>query len=380
MTMKNAQIVLVAAALMGGAGEVAGQTEELVRTIPMEPGGRLTLRNVEGEITVTGVDGDDLTIRATKRAGRRGGVDDDALDRVEIEIEERGNRVIVETEYPGHRRSFLESLGDLLGGGRRDRREPFVAVDYRVEIPRGAGVAIESFAGDVTVEAVDGETRVETVSGDVRLTALARLVAVESFSGDLELTDVRAGGALTARTVSGRIDIQKVRAPRLEVNAFSGAVALEGVESRRVEVETVSGPVTFDGSLASDGRYGVRSHSGRILLTVPDGSAFELEAESFSGGLRSDVPILAGPGGAVRQATILGRGYRAIRGTAGGGAGTRLELSTVSGDIVISDGETGTAAGEEIPRAPQGLPSLPGLPTPPEPPMPPTPPPPPGAA
>ena len=91
MAMKNAQIVLVAAALMGVAGAAAGQTEEFVRTLPMEPGGRFTLRNVEGEITVTGVDGDDLTIRATKRASRRGG-DDDALTRVEIE--ERGNRVI----------------------------------------------------------------------------------------------------------------------------------------------------------------------------------------------------------------------------------------------------------------------------------------------
>ena len=361
MTMKNAQIVLVAAALMGAAGEVAGQTEELVRTIPMEPGGRLTLRNVEGGITVTGVDGDDLTIRATKRAGRRGG-DDDALDRVEIEIEERGNRVIVETEYPGHRRSFLESLGDLLGGGRRDRREPFVAVDYRVAIPRGAGVAIESFAGDVTVEAVDGETRVETVSGDVRLTALARLVTVESFSGDLELTDVRAGDALTARTVSGRIDIEKVRAPRLEVKSFSGAVALRGWSLGESKVETVSGSVTLDGVLAADGRYGIRSFSGSILLTVPDDSGFELEAESFSGSLRSDIPVLAGPG-----TTVLGVGSRTIRGTAGeGGAG--LELFTVSGDIAISTGEGGTATLEVVPR------SLLRLPTPPEPPMPPTPP------
>ena len=138
MTMKNAQIVLVAATLMGVAGAAAGQTEELVRTIPMEPGGRFTLRNVEGEITVTGVDGDDLTIRATKRASRRGG-DDDALDRVEIEIEERNNQVIVETDYPGHRRSFLESLGDLLGGGRRER---LVAVDYRVAMPRAPAVAV----------------------------------------------------------------------------------------------------------------------------------------------------------------------------------------------------------------------------------------------
>ena len=210
MTTQNVRIALVAVALMGAAGTTAGQAEEIVRVIPMDSGGQLTLRNVEGEITVTGVDGRDLTIRARKRAAGRGTADDDALDRVRIEIEERGDRVIVEADYPRYRRSFLESLASLFGGGRR---EPFVAVDYVavdyvVTMPRDAGVTIESFAGDVTVEAVDGETRVETVSGDVRLTALARLVAVESFSGDLELTDVRAGGALTARTVSGRIDIR----------------------------------------------------------------------------------------------------------------------------------------------------------------------------
>ena len=252
MTTQNVRIALVAVALMGAPGAAAGQAEETVRTIPMDSGGRLTLRNVEGDISVTGVDGRDLTIRATKRAAGRGTADDDALDRVEIEIEERGDRVIVETDYPRHRRSFLESLGDLLGGGRR---EPFVAVDhvavdYLVTMPRDAGVTIESFAGAVTVEGVDGETRVEVVSGDVRLASLARLVRVEAFSGDLELTDVRSDGALAAKTVSGRIDIERVRAPRLEVKSFSGAVAIEGVESRRVEVETVSGPVTFDGSLA----------------------------------------------------------------------------------------------------------------------------------
>ena len=282
---------------------------------------------------MTGVDGDDLTIRATKRAIRRGGVDD-ALDRVEIEIEERGNQVIVETDYPRHRRSFPESLGDLLGGGRRDRREPFVAVDYRVAMPRGASVTIESVAGDVTVEAVDGETRVETVSGDVRPTSLARLVAVESFAGDLELPDVRAGDALTARTVNGRIDIEKVRAPRLDVKSFSGAVALRERSLGESKVETVSGAVTLDGVFAADGRYGIRSHSGSILLTVPDGSAFELEADSFSGIVRSAIPVVDGP---TRRATGLGVGSRAIRGTAGAG-GADLELFTVSGDIAISKG------------------------------------------
>ena len=155
MTRQNVQIVLVAVALIGAAGMAAAQTEELVRTIPMEPGGRFSLANISGEITVTGVDGDHLKIRATKRVAGRGSAAADALDRVEIDIEERGNRVVVETDYPRHRRSFLQSLASLLRGGER---VPFVAVDYLVTVPRDTGVAIESFDGDVTVEGVDGET------------------------------------------------------------------------------------------------------------------------------------------------------------------------------------------------------------------------------
>ena len=111
MTRQNVQVVLVAVVLIGAAGMATAQTEELVRTIPMEPGGRFSLGNLSGEITVTGVDGDHLTIRATKRVAGRGSATAAALDRVEIDIEERGNRVIVETDYARRRRSFLQSLG-----------------------------------------------------------------------------------------------------------------------------------------------------------------------------------------------------------------------------------------------------------------------------
>ena len=374
MTRQNLRIVLVAVVLIGVAGVAAAQTGELVRVIAMEPGGRFTLGNLSGEITVTGVDGDHLTIRATKRVAGRGSATADALDRVEIDIEERGNRVIVETDYPRRRRSFLQSLASLFSAGVR---EPFVAVDYLVTVPRDTGVAIESFDGDVTVEEVDGETHVKTVTGDGRLASLARLVGVETFSGNLEIADVRSDDVLTAETVSGRIDIERVRVPRLQVKSFGGAVALQGVESRRVEVETVSGSVTFDGALAADGRYerlqvksfggavalqGVQSHrvevetvsgsvtfdgalaadgryefqshSGGIFLTVPGGSGFELDAQSFNGDLRSDIPILVGRGDPSRHTPVFEGGRRAIRGIAAAG-GARLRLSTVSGDMAI---------------------------------------------
>ena len=327
MTGQKVQSVFFALMLIGAAGVAAGQTEELVRTIAMEPGGSLTLSNISGEIAVTGVDGNDLTIRATKRLVGRGTAE--ALDRVEIAIEERGNRVDVEARY--RRRSLLQSLGNLLGG----RGSP--AVDYVVTVPRGTGVSIESVSGDVSVEGVDGETRIEVVSGDVRLASLARLVEVEAVSGRLQITGASSEDAMTAETVSGRLDMDGVRAPRLEASSVSGAVALRGVESRRVEVETVSGSVTFAGALAADGRYEFESHSGRIHLTVPDGTGFELETESFSGGLRSAIPIVVGQGGRAGEVTVFEQGSRSIEGVAGDGGG-RLELSTFSGDMTIEVG------------------------------------------
>ena len=184
--------------------------------------------------------------------------------------------------------------------------------------------------------------RIEVVSGDVRLASLARLVEVEAVSGALQLADVSSEDALSAETVSGRLDMNRVRAPRLEVASVSGAVALHAVESRRVEVETVSGSVTFDGTFADDGRYEFESHSGDIHLSVPNGSGFEIEAESFSGELRSGVPIRIGVGDRAGdtvsgEVTVFERGSRSIRGLAGGG-GPRVELSTFSGDMSISAG------------------------------------------
>lgn len=322
MTRQASRSAFFAILLTGAAAAAAGQTDELVRTLRMEPGGRLVLDNVRGETTVTGVDGDELTIRATKRLVGRGSAE--ALDRVEIRIEERGGRVVVKPRY--RRRSFLQSV---FGGRTR------VAVDFTVTVPRHAGVTIDSVAGDVTVEGVNGETRVEVVSGDVRLASLSRLVHVETVSGDLHLSDVSSDEALSAEMVSGRLRAEAVRAPRIEVESVSGAVALHAVESRRVEVETISGSVTFDGAFADDGRYEFESHSGDVHLSVPEGSGFEIEAESFSGELRSGFPIRIGAGERAGETTVVfGQGRRSLRGVAAGG-GARVMLSTFSGDMSI---------------------------------------------
>ena len=340
MTRQFLRRASIAVLALGVAGIASGQTEELVRTIPMAPGGQFTLSNISGDITVAGTDDSNLTLRVTKRFGdpasAGGAAARDALDRIEIEIRERGDRVSVETEYP--RRGFGERLAAALFRGGDAR----VAVDYDVTVRRGAGVAIELISGAVTVENVDGETRVETVSGDVRLASLARLTEIEMVSGDLRMTDVGSDDELSAEAVSGRITIDGVRAPRLDVSTVSGTLALTRVEARRVDVETVSGPVTFDGALDANGRYEFETHSGSIRVTVPAGTGFDIEAQSFSGSLAlTGASVTLGRGNQTVDLTepeihweMNGEGRRELDGTVGGGGG-RLELSTFSGDRTI---------------------------------------------
>ncbi len=356
MTRQFLQQAIVALTI-GAAATAGAQTEELVRTIPMAPGGQFTLSNISGDITVAGNDDAVLTLRATKRLVDPGAVSEsvarDALDRVEIEIRDRGGRVAVEAEYP--RRGLAGRLADLFRGGRMA-----VAVDYAVTVPPGVGVAIESISGSVTVEGVDGETSIETVSGDVRLSSLPRLAEVEMVSGDLLMSDVGNDDELSAETVSGRITVDGVRAPRVDVEAVSATIVLTRVEARRVDVATVSGPVSFDGALDAEGRYEIESHSGSIRVTVPPGTGFDLEAESFSGELSSNAAItMVRPGEGVTvsadsialdgtdpndptieaanpliQWAMSRNGTRELEGSVGGG-GARLELSTFSGDMTI---------------------------------------------
>ena len=165
MTMPSAGTVLIAVAMFGLVSTAYGHTEEILRTIPIGTTGTFTLSKLSGSISVTRTDGTDLVHRATKRLPEDQVVNDPdpALCRVEVEIQERGNRVEVETEYDG-------SVG----------RGPSISVDYEVTVPRDTQVAIESISGDVTIDGVEAESRIEVVSGTMRLTSLPQLVDAEA--------------------------------------------------------------------------------------------------------------------------------------------------------------------------------------------------------
>jgi DUF4097 and DUF4098 domain-containing protein YvlB len=123
----------------------------------------------------------------------------------------------------------------------------------------------------------------------------------------------------------------KVRS--LDAGSVSGDVRLTGSQIERVEASSVSGNIEFDAPLVKGGRYEFTSHSGNVRILLSGNTGFELDADTFSGSVRSDVPVTLRTLGRTERER---RGStRAIRGTFGD-ASAILSVRSHSGSVVIT--------------------------------------------
>jgi hypothetical protein len=295
------------------------QTERFTRTLRIGPTGELDLGNISGDIIVTRGSGDEATVEVVKHA--RGETVEEArevLQLVQVDVVEQGTRAEIKARYP--RRDNRP----------RPRRGNFnVSVSYTVTAPERARITANSISGNISVRDVKGDLALETVSGDVRIANAGRIPKAKTISGDVEIADTTIEGTMDASTVSGTLFLRKVTARRLDLHSVSGNVTLQDVECDRIDAQSVSGDVQLAGALMRGGRYDLGSHSGQVKLSLSGDVGFQLEASSFSGSVRTDLPLtLQGTGSASGR-------QRNRRGTFGDGSAV-LDLTTFSGSIVIS--------------------------------------------
>jgi DUF4097 and DUF4098 domain-containing protein YvlB len=298
------------------------QSDRQTRTLKLGANGELSLANIAGDITVTKANGNDTTLEIVKTARARTADEAKAqLGIVNVSISERNGRAEVKTEYPQNDQ----------GGWGWGRRSMNVSVAYNVSAPTGTRLTINSVSGNIRVTDVKGDLTVNTISGGVRLANAGRIASAKSVSGNVEILDTQIDGALEAQSVSGGVVLRKVTARRVNVGSVSGTVQVEDVQCDRVEAHSISGDVEFAGSLAKGGRYELTSHSGTVRVGVAGNTGFELEANSFSGSVRSDLTLTnsstGGDRGPMRR--------RSLRGVYGDGSAV-LSVTTFSGSVVVS--------------------------------------------
>jgi DUF4097 and DUF4098 domain-containing protein YvlB len=298
------------------------QTERFSRKVKIGRDGRFSLSNISGDITVTAGSGDEVSIEAVKRT--RG--DKSELANVQITVDDRTGRVDVRTEYERIRSD-------------RNRGGNSVSVDYTVTLPATASADLHSVSGSIKVTGIHGSLRGETISGNLTVTDAPQLEAAKTVSGDVLLTGVTADGDLTATSVSGNVRARGLKARGLDLGSVSGDINVSDVTCERLGVKTVSGTVEYAGGIAKGGRYEINTHSGSVRLLLANPAGFELNATSFSGSIRSELPLTIGGDAARRDDGQRGRrdtiNNHSMRATFGDGSAT-VVARTFSGDIIIS--------------------------------------------
>jgi DUF4097 and DUF4098 domain-containing protein YvlB len=287
-------------------------TEPFSRTIRLGRNGTFDLQNVAGNIVLKGDGGNEVKVEAIRRVRARVEADARAaMPEVRIEVSERAGNVEIRTEQPR-------------------RRMVATAVDYSVSLPSGANVVVHTVSGDVHVSNIAGELRAESVSGNVTASAVRRVREVRSVSGTIDVSDAESE-ELSLHTLNGDVLVRNLKGRAFELQTVSGDVRLSGVDMDRSTLESMSGDLEYAGRLTRSGRYELRSHSGNIRVSPSGDPGFDLQAQTFSGDLRSDYALK----GTDPRDTGPRRGPgRALRGTFGD-ASAALTAQSFSGDILI---------------------------------------------
>ncbi len=286
-------------------------TEKVSNRFRVGANGTLDISNVSGRIAVTAGGSDTIVVDAVKRVRSREADVKGQLDRTVVGMSEHAGRVEVRTTYTG--------------------RNLRVTVDYAVTAPAGTSVYAHSISGEIKITNIKGEVRADAVSGDVDAVAAPGATLVRSVSGDASVSGVANQNELRVSSVSGTVTVNGAKVRSLDADSISGDVQLRGAVCARVMARSISGSLSFDGALEKSGRYEFRSQSGDIHLALADATGFEVDASTFSGNVRSDLPVTVRSGEAAS-----GRSARhSLHGVFGDGS-AQLALRSFSGDITIA--------------------------------------------
>lgn len=186
----------------------AAITEQFHKSYPISADGRISLKNVNGPVTVIAWDKNEVQVDAVKTGDTKELVDD-----AKIEVNAGSSMIDIRTHYPEDRHNYHAAT-----------------VDYTLHVPRNGRLdKIELVNGRVSIEGVQGGVHASSVNGEVE----ARNVA----------------GEMNLQSVNGRIaaDVHSL-ARSVNIGTVNGQVALKlpSDASAEIDASTVHGNISND--------------------------------------------------------------------------------------------------------------------------------------
>jgi len=231
--------------------------------VPVREGGRMLLRADLGSVKV------------------RSGAANQLSGRVRVSAytadENEANRFFQQHELNVRRLegggAFFEST---LGAGRKGLSR--LKVEFEFEVPLRFNLDLETQAGDLEVERLEGQLRATTAGGNIRSGDIGGPVKVETAGGTISLGNI--GGRLEAQTAGGNIRVGDVRGNALLET--SGGEIIAGRIGGTVTAETAGGDIVVRGAA---GALRAETAGGQIWIGESTGS---ISAQTAGGTIRLD--------------------------------------------------------------------------------------------
>jgi len=207
-------------------------------------------------------------------------------------------------------------VGDLKSRGLKGN----ISISYEITVPATTRVKSDTGSGSMTIEGVAEIVKADSGSGSVTLNNISGSAFADTGSGSIRANGI--AGAFEGDTGSGSISLTQSAPGDVEVSTGSGSIELHNIEGA-LHARAGSGRISVDGR--QHGTWDIDTGSGSVRVDLPDDAAFELDAESSSGSIVIDHPVMV-------QGKIS---KRHIRGDVRGG-GDLLRIDTSSGGIHVN--------------------------------------------
>ena len=281
--------VLLAGALLSAMPQQQQPSFDTDTTVSVSASTRLKLENVGGEVTIKAWDRNQVRIQAVHSSRTAVGI---SLSESSLRLSPKGSRGIAR-----------------MGG----------VVDYVLTVPAAMSIEIGGMYADVIIEGTRGDISVQTVEGNINVKGGGEVLNLQTVNGKVTVAGAR--GRLDLRSVSEDIDVSDVVGD-VVAETVSGDVTLARIDGKRVEAQTVSGDVRFDGTLRADGTYSFLTHSGDVVLGIPEGTSALIRTAVGNGDVSASFSLPASERSSRRRQEFrLGSG------------GASVEIETFSGDI-----------------------------------------------
>jgi len=164
------------------------ETENVDRTLTLQPGGTLRLKTFSGRVRITGGSGDQVVIKAVRRADR------DRLNDIKLEITQSGNTIEVDANH-----RMVERRNDNV-----------VETDFDIQVPARTRLDIKTFSAPVTVIGVNEDQHIDGFSSSVTIESTEwddHDLDINTFSGGVRLRlPATARGSIDFNTFSGSFE------------------------------------------------------------------------------------------------------------------------------------------------------------------------------